>query len=1144
LRVTWDSVAQLLRLSYEVGGVIFDFDSIDPVDRWGMQPGSTFEIAIGGVSFQTQLTLLADELFGMDFSAGGVSFFDETVNVPDPNLEAAIRDELGIPTEQPQLTVGDLNSLTFLDASERGIEDLTGLEAAHNLEFLNLTGNQIVDLSPLSELTILSNLDLPGNQVIDLNPLSELFSMINLHLEGNRIVDIKPLRDLSELEGLFLDGNNIFSINTLAGFPNLVQINVEDNFLDLRNGSEALDVIDQLIADGVSPVNFGSQRDPFANLVFLDDLVDELDPSLWEFGTNSDNPGLFDLVETPIGLSFIQNGPNDNPSERIVTKQLNGSPPFDSDWSAAVDVQLGNVDFSEIGERMSPQFNLANNANGANLFHSVNILAVDDGFGNPVLEQRIDVGNFSIFGFFGFDGVNGLRRTVSGDYYTLYLFWIAESQTLVTAYEVNGVFSEAISANLGSSWAMGPGDTFILNLAGFTVANTAVDPEILFFNNFQASGLNINPTGSVTVLIDPVDVEPVDGMQWRVNGQDWLPSGATVFGIDMGEALIEYRPVLGFDPLPSELIYVDENVDNVVDRSIFALAGTFGAFDPNFNLPEFKRETGPLRVNSDGNGGLLITWPNLHNVNNVKTGALIRVFESDGSLDANFNFGPQLFSTLASAVLADGMILVSGHNGAPLTDGSDRERILRVFPDGSRDFSFESPVFNDDIRMLAAQPDGKVLAGGLFTEVDGLPVSGLVRLNVDGSLDEGFQIPELIQHPTTGFQNGIWARIILDDDGNIYIGGSFGTVNGEAREGFARLFPDGSLDMSYGVGGYFMAGGRPVRGIGFQADGSLVLGGRFTNDNGTEGVLIRLDPNGDFDSSFVLVSRNDVADTVAPFFLQVRNLRIASDDKIVIAGTTIARFNSDGSLDSTFARAILGDAGEYNESFSLELLPDDSVVFPSGDNGIPEVNGVALTGLGRLETNGTFDPSFTPGNFQSEWYPEEFAVQSDGRVVVWDDYDFVGSSRRDGLARFNSDGTLDSAYDLSTIHADLVTVVDAGMLSDDRLQYIAETDSGRVYGRLNVDGTPDDGTEFDSTIGNDDFTPNAGISGTDIFILANDQSIIYTSDDPQSVLDGELGSFQRVNLDGSLDGGFTCLSGQWTGQILVRLTLRMGLPVP
>ena len=611
------------------------------------------------------------------------------VFIPYLALEQAFRDELGILTDP--LTVGDLRSLSFLDASSRGIADLTGLEAAINMEFLNLTGNLIEDLNPLRELTILSNLDLPRNQVIDLNPLSGLFSMVNLHLEGNRIVDIKPLGNLIGLEGIFLNGNNIFSINPLAGLTNPVEVHVEDNFLDLRGGSEALGIVDQLNNAGATSVVFEPQGDPFANLGFLDDLVDELDPGLWQFGTNSENPNLFDLVETPSGLSYVQFGQIDYPAEQLVTKQLNGSAPFESDWSAAVDVNLGNVDFTEIGERIGMEFTLLNSANASSLFHSANVLAVDDGFGNPVLEQRIDVGNFSIFGFQGFNGVDGLRRFVSGDYYTLYLFWIAESQTLVTAYEVNGVFSEAISSNLGSSWAMGPGDTFTLNLAGFTEAHTVVDPEILFFKHFQASGLNINPTGSVTVNFDPGTSDINNGMQWRVNGQDWQPNGATVFGINAGEALIEYRPVLGFDPLPPELIYVDENVDNVVDQPIYVSAGTFGALDPNYVLPEFKRESGALRVNSDGNGGLLVTWQNFHNVDNVRTGALVRVHESDGSLDENFNFGPKLRSTLATAVQPDGMILVSGGSGVALADGSTRNRILRVFPDGSRDFSFESP---------------------------------------------------------------------------------------------------------------------------------------------------------------------------------------------------------------------------------------------------------------------------------------------------------------------------------------------------------------------------------------------------------------------------------------------------------------------
>ena len=342
--------------------------------------------------------------------------------------------------------------------------------------------------------------------------------------------------------------------------------------------------------------------------------------------------------------------------------------------------------------------------------------------------------------------------------------------------------------------------------------------------------------------------------------------------------------------------------------------------------------------------------------------------------------------------------------------------------------------------------------------------------------------------------------------GGIYIGGSFGTVNGEPREGFARLHPDGSLDLGYGVGGYIMTGGRPVRGIGFQSDGSLVIGGRFEDDFGTEAVLVRFDPDGVFDPAFNLVSRD-----ASGLFRQARILEVMDDDRIVAGGGTIARFNSDGSLDGSFLRPVFQSG--VGEIFSLTVLPDGSVVFPGSEP--TEVNGEELEGIGRLLSNGIFDSSFTPGSFQREWYPEGLAVQSDGRTVVWSGFesipgfDRVGSEFRNGLARFDTDGLLDPNYDLALVNADLHWLVNAGALSDDRLYYIAQSDLGPVYGRLNPDGTADGS-----------FAPAPEITGSDVFVLADDRAIIYQSDDPQGVVDGNLGSFQRVNLNGSLDGAF------------------------
>jgi len=65
--------------------------------------------------------------------------------VPDPNLETALREALGIPAAP--LTQADLETLTRLDLSNRGITDLTGLECATNLRVLNLRGNNFADLN-------------------------------------------------------------------------------------------------------------------------------------------------------------------------------------------------------------------------------------------------------------------------------------------------------------------------------------------------------------------------------------------------------------------------------------------------------------------------------------------------------------------------------------------------------------------------------------------------------------------------------------------------------------------------------------------------------------------------------------------------------------------------------------------------------------------------------------------------------------------------------------------------------------------------------------------------------------------------------------------------------------------------------------
>ena len=76
----------------------------------------------------------------------------QVVDIPDPNLRAAVEKALG-KASGATITAADMTSLTRLEAPEAGISNLTGLESATNLTFLNFWKNSISDISRVAGLT-------------------------------------------------------------------------------------------------------------------------------------------------------------------------------------------------------------------------------------------------------------------------------------------------------------------------------------------------------------------------------------------------------------------------------------------------------------------------------------------------------------------------------------------------------------------------------------------------------------------------------------------------------------------------------------------------------------------------------------------------------------------------------------------------------------------------------------------------------------------------------------------------------------------------------------------------------------------------------------------------------------------------------
>ncbi len=172
-------------------------------------------------------------------SYGNTLIGSEAVTIADANLRAVIADSLGKAIGVP-ITRAEMATLTVIEAGNKGIHNLIGLEHATSLQRLSLgrvrvsdelvNNNDISDLSPLSRLTNLEYLSLTSNNISDLSPLSRLTNLTGLHLGGNNsISDISSLSGLTNLISLNLWDNSISNISALSRLTNLTLLGLSNN---------------------------------------------------------------------------------------------------------------------------------------------------------------------------------------------------------------------------------------------------------------------------------------------------------------------------------------------------------------------------------------------------------------------------------------------------------------------------------------------------------------------------------------------------------------------------------------------------------------------------------------------------------------------------------------------------------------------------------------------------------------------------------------------------------------------------------------------------------------------------------------------------------------------------------------------------
>jgi uncharacterized delta-60 repeat protein len=214
---------------------------------------------------------------------------------------------------------------------------------------------------------------------------------------------------------------------------------------------------------------------------------------------------------------------------------------------------------------------------------------------------------------------------------------------------------------------------------------------------------------------------------------------------------------------------------------------------------------------------------------------------SDGTLDTGFACelakSLQNYPVLATLdVWADGRVFVAGDFS--LVNGETQIAAALLKSDGTVDQRFDPAIFKAlngqaSVADLTLQTDGKMLVGGSFISVAGVPRSYLARLNSDGSLDNAFSSAVGAMPSVTSV-----GLVRLQSDGKILVTATLTNLSafGNPLATVARMNPDGALDESFHPAAEAQADWS-IDSLRVKADGGVLIGG-FANSQFSYRVLL------------------------------------------------------------------------------------------------------------------------------------------------------------------------------------------------------------------------------------------------------------------------------------------------------------------
>ena len=551
-----------------------------------------------------------------------------------------------------------------------------------------------------------------------------------------------------------------------------------------------------------------------------------------------------------------------------------------------------------------------------------------------------------------------------------------------------------------------------------------------------------------------------------------------------------------------------------------ARLGSDGARDATFNVGTAGAGAivRDIKIQSDGK---VIAVGDFVAYSGSTSNRIVRI-NTNGTLDTTFVTGTGLGNNAVNVnIQSDGKILVVGAFAS--YSGSTNNYIVRINTDGTKDTSFILGTgFNSTVSIAKLRSDGKLTIAGAFTTYSGSSRNYIARLNSNGTVDTGFNVGTGLN---TGWAGGLNNSIEFDLENNTYLASDNFTYSGSFIPRIFKVKDNGTLDLTYnpGIGlsrfaianlisgsrlytagtfvNYQTPGAPGIAmvsdsatlsssfnpGIGFngdvytlarQSDGKVIAGGAFTNYSGSTSTrLVRINTNGTLDATF------NVGTAGATNLIQ--DLALQTDGKIIVGGqfttysgsststTRLMRLNTNGTLDLTY------NTGVGLNSYTLTVLPTaDGKVLALGV--FTTYSGSTVNYITRTNANGTRDTTFNTGTgFNSFGYTA--VTQSDGKYIVGGSFStYSGSSANRGIARLNTDGTLDLTFNDGAGFNQLVSAVamqsDGKIIAGGNFTTYSGSSINRIA-RLNSNGTLDTtfnvGTGIDTQVATNGITVDA-----------------------------------------------------------------------